>query len=126
MNEEQKLKEIKDERLYNVVADEVKHLGCSGAIYDIKEIAEALLKTDRNQIENVNEYIKLRQNFFKDSSAEQNEQIAIKALEDDKERQNKIALVETLHRRVVKTGSNGDKLKEKAREQFKYSKYFAA
>lgn len=86
LTEAQRLNEIKDERLYQVVVDEVKNLGCPASLKDLEAIAEGILKQDRNQIENVTEYIKLSQNFFKDPQPEKFEQLTIQALSEDKDR----------------------------------------
>lgn len=78
---------------------------------------EQMLKANSHSMEHVHEYIKLQ-------ATGDNETIAIKALENDPLRNNKVHVAENTMRRLVKTGSKADGYKIKAREVFKYAKGF--
>ena len=67
-------------------------------------------------VEHANEYIKLRMKIVK--GADKFEEIAIKALEADSQRGNKVRAVENLLKRIVKSGSDGKAFKTKAKEIF--------
>jgi hypothetical protein len=65
------------------------------------------LKSGNTQLEHAHEYIKLRMKLFGDTNAAKFEDIAVKALESDSEKQSKIAYAENMHKRLLKAKASG-------------------
>jgi hypothetical protein len=74
-------------------------------------------------MQHVHEYIKLKSKLMADTSPDF-ESIAIKALENDAHRNNKVQMAENTKRRLIKTGLSAEGYKKKAREVYKYAKGF--
>jgi len=91
---------------------------------EFEALAEQFLKGNSASIEHVHEYIKLRMTFFEDKNGEKFEDLAVQALTQEPNKNDKVEKVVNLLRRVKKAGASGDKLKEKAKEVFKLAKYF--
>ena len=76
-------------------------------------------------MEHVHEYIKTKTNLLGESGqAAKYEEAALNALNNDQKRNFKVEVAANTLRRLVKAGASGEQYKAKARELFKYAKYF--
>ncbi len=126
MSEEQKVAAFKDQRLYQNACKEISALGCPTNQSEIESIASELHKIASNSLEAAHDYIKLRMKVLPKGGegAQQFEKLAIQAITNDQQVQDKIETAENLFRRVLKSGSNGDTLKAKAKETLKWAAIF--
>ena len=91
----------------------------------LKVLSDEQLKQHANEMEHVHEYIKTRTNLLGESGqAAKYEEAALNALNNDQKRNFKVEVAANTLRRLVKAGASGDQYKAKARELFKYAKYF--
>ena len=114
LSEEQKVAAVKDEQV-----EKLKAIGLEDGVEKVAQEAAALATMS---IEHAYEYIKLR---MKLAQAPDNfEELAIKALEADSQKGEKVKAVENLLTRLVKSGSDGQAYKAKAKELFKFASAF--
>ena len=95
----------------------MKALGLESGAAKVEEEA-----TPTKSIEHANEYIKLKTKVL--MGVDKFEEIAIKALESDTNRANKIHQAENLLKRLVKSGSDGKAFKARAKQEFKFATAF--
>ena len=97
LSEEQKVAAVKD--------DKVEKLKAIGLEDGLEKVALEAAAVAAKSIEHANEYIKLRMKIVK--AAEKFEELAIKALEADTQKGEKVKAIENLLSRLVKSGSDG-------------------
>ena len=114
LTEEQKAAAVKDEKV-----EKVKAIGLEDGLEKVTQEAAAVAT---KSIEHANEYIKLRMKIAK--AADKFEELAIKALEADTQKGEKVKAIENLLSRLVKSGSDGKAFKAKAKELFKFAPSF--
>ena len=107
--DDQKTTALKDEK--------VQKLKDSG-FFDtpIAKVAEEASSVAFISIEHANEYIKLMMKVVK--GADKFEEIALKALEGDAMKGQKVKAAENLLKRLIKAGSDGKAFRTKAKEHF--------
>ena len=127
LTEEQRTKDFGDEKLYQVSLQELKSIGIPDKVEDLEKLVSEALPQAKTTIENANEYIKLRMKVV--SNAAENgskfQEIALAALENDANKGEKVKKAENLLRRIVKSGSDGESFKAKAKAEYKYATAFA-
>ena len=114
LTEEQKAAAVKDEKV-----EKLKTIGLEDGLEKVAQEAAAVAT---KSIEHANEYIKLRMKIAK--AADKFEELAIKALEADTQKGEKVKAIENLLSRLVKSGSDGKAFKAKAKELFKFAPAF--
>ena len=85
---------------------------------DLKQLNEEFLGQNTSSIEHVHEYIKVLQSLLKEENSNKFEELAIKALENDKKRNWKVKGCENILRRLKKGEATGENFKGKAHEIF--------
>lgn len=124
LDESKRQEVVGDARLLPIIRAEIEALGCPKDAKTLEALNEDFLKANPSSIENVQEYIKVRQRFFGDKDASKFETLAVTALTGDSQKAGKVYRAADLHRRLVKAGAKGNTFKTKAREQYKHSTYF--
>ena len=81
-------------------------------------------KEHSESIEHVNELIKVKQTLFREVNPEESEQLALNALNKDKQRQGKVFKAANLLRRLRKAKANEEKFKAAALEVYKLANIF--
>lgn len=126
--DDQRKAAVKDDKAYAEAVKEVQALGCPEKVEDLEKLAEQMLAQAKanNNLESVNEYIKLRAKALPKPSetSAKFEEYAVAALTGDALRQDHIDLAENLLRRLAKGGSVGGAFKAKGKEYFKNSVLF--
>ena len=97
LSEEQKVAAVKD--------DKVEKLKAIGLEDGLEKVAQEAAAVATKSIEHANEYVKLRMKIAK--AADKFEELAIKALEADIKKGEKVKAIENLLSRLVKSGSDG-------------------
>jgi hypothetical protein len=113
-----------DERLLSIVQSEIDALGCPTDVKNLEQLNEDFLKSNTASLRHVHEYIKLRQRLFNETASAKFEELALVALTQDKQQNDNVKAAANTHRRLLKSGSAGDKFQAKAKELYKYSEYF--
>ena len=106
---------------------DIKTLGLPNKIEDLEtEAVKDLKERATKSIEHASEYIKLRNKALPNpaENAGKYQEIAVSALENDDSRVDKVKAVENLLRRVIKSGSDGQAFKAKAKTHFKHASAF--
>ncbi len=108
-----------EEQKKSAEVDKLKLIGLDAGADKVAEEAKA---SATRSLEDANEYIKLRMKVVK--GADKFEEVAIKAFENDADRDNKVKSVENLYKRLIKSGSDANQFKGKVKEVFKYATFF--
>ena len=110
--------------MLETVKAELVKLNCPSKESDLEKLNEDFLKEHSNSIEHVHEYIKMKHKFFAEKDSKKLESLAVQALTNDPNKASKINQAENLHRLLIKLGSDGESFKAKAKETYKYGRYF--
>lgn len=110
--------------MFVFLVQEVESLGKNVDRKVLEKENEEFLSLNQNSLEHVNEYIKLRTKVFEDKDSGKLQSVAVTALKNENEQNGKIYLAISIHKRLLKVGSDGKEFRELAQKLFPYAVYF--